>query len=105
MQPAKLGPKRNIPAKRPRSSRTTICEGQKIRSQKEPKVRSQQEQFYQDPTAVLKQQYSRDDLNNTQSEIDMTKQAVGKHKQAFSTWKTNCATRGDPAGRVNPPDE
>jgi chromosome segregation ATPase len=43
-----------------------------------------QQQFYQDPNAALKQQYSRDDLNKTQSEIDAKKQAVERDKQALS---------------------
>jgi hypothetical protein len=33
-----------------------------------------EQQFYQDPNAALKQQYSRDDVNKTQIEIDTKKQ-------------------------------
>jgi hypothetical protein len=43
-----------------------------------------QQQFYTDPTAALKEQHSREDLNNTQSQIDAKKRAVEKDKQALS---------------------
>jgi hypothetical protein len=43
-----------------------------------------QQQFYTDPTAALKEQHSREDLNSTQSQIDAKKQAVEKDKQALS---------------------
>jgi hypothetical protein len=43
-----------------------------------------QQQYYTDPTAAMKQQNSREDLNKTQSEIEAKKQAVEKDKQALS---------------------
>jgi len=43
-----------------------------------------QQQFYTDPTAALKEQHSREDLNKTQGQIDAKKQAVEKDKQALS---------------------
>lgn len=57
-----------------------------------------QEQFYQDPNAALKQQYSRDDLNKTQSEIETRKQAVAKDKQTLSDLEDELRKAGGDAG-------
>ena len=43
-----------------------------------------QQQYYTDPTAALKEQNSREDLNKTQGQIEAKKQAVEKDKQALS---------------------
>ena len=43
-----------------------------------------QQQYYTDPTAAMKEQNSREDLNKTQSQIEAKKQAVEKDKQALS---------------------
>jgi hypothetical protein len=43
-----------------------------------------QQQFYTDPSAAMKEQHSREDLNKTQSQIEAKKQAVEKDKQALS---------------------
>jgi hypothetical protein len=43
-----------------------------------------QQQYYTDPTAAMKEQNSREDLNKTQGQIEAKKQAVEKDKQALS---------------------
>jgi chromosome segregation ATPase len=62
-----------------------------------------QEQFYQDPTAALKEQHSRDDLNKTQSEIDAQKQTVEKDKQALSDLEDELRRSGGDPGWANEP--
>ena len=62
-----------------------------------------QEQFYQDPTAALKQQYSREDLDKTQSQIDAKKQDVEKDKQAISDLEDELRRSGGDPGWANEP--
>jgi hypothetical protein len=62
-----------------------------------------QEQFYQDPTAALKQQYSREDLDKTQSQIDAKKQAVEKDKEAISDLEDELRRSGGEPGWANEP--
>lgn len=62
-----------------------------------------QEQFYQDPTAALKQQYSREDLDNTQKQIDAKKQDVEKDKQALSDLEDELRRSGGDPGWANEP--
>jgi hypothetical protein len=62
-----------------------------------------QEQFYQDPTAALKQQYSREDLDKTQSQIDAKKQDVEKDKQAISDLEDELHRSGGEPGWANEP--
>ena len=62
-----------------------------------------QEQYYQDPTAALKQQYSRSDLDKTQSDIDARKQAVEKDKQAISDLEDELHRAGGEPGWANEP--
>jgi hypothetical protein len=62
-----------------------------------------QEQFYQDPNAALKQQYSRSDLDKTQSQIEAKKQAVEKDKQALSDLEDDLRKSGGDAGWANEP--
>jgi hypothetical protein len=62
-----------------------------------------QEQFYQDPTAAMKQQYSREDLDKTQSQIDAKKQAVEKDKQAISDLEDDLRRSGGEPGWANEP--
>ncbi|PYU18884.1 MAG: hypothetical protein DMG30_26230 [Acidobacteria bacterium] len=62
-----------------------------------------QEQFYQDPTAALKEQHSRDDLNKTQAEIDAKKQDVEKDKQALSNLEDELRKAGGNPGWANEP--
>ena len=62
-----------------------------------------QQQFYQDPTAALKEQHSRDDLNKTQAEIDAKKQGVEKDKQALSNLEDELRKAGGNPGWANEP--
>lgn len=62
-----------------------------------------QEQYYQDPTAAMKQQYSRADLDKTQSDIDAKKQAVEKDKQAISDLEDELRRSGGEPGWANEP--
>ena len=62
-----------------------------------------QEQFYQDPTAALKQQYSREDLDKTQSQIDAKRQAVEKDKEAISDLEDELHRSGGEPGWANEP--
>jgi hypothetical protein len=62
-----------------------------------------QEQFYQDPTAALKEQHGREDLNKTQSQIDAKKQDVEKDKQALSDLEDELRKSGGDAGWANEP--
>ena len=57
-----------------------------------------QQQFYQDPNVALKQQYSLDDLNKTQSEIDTKKQTIEKDKQALSDLEDELRKAGGDPG-------
>jgi hypothetical protein len=43
-----------------------------------------QEQYYQDPTAAMKQQYSREDVDKGQNEIAAKKQEIEKDKQVLA---------------------
>lgn len=62
-----------------------------------------QQQFYQDPNAALKQQYSRDDLNKTQGEIDTKKQAVERDKQALAELEDELRKAGGDPGWASEP--
>ena len=62
-----------------------------------------QEQFYQDPTAAMKQQYSREDLDKTQNQIDAKKQDVEKDKQAISDLEDELRRSGGEPGWANEP--
>lgn len=62
-----------------------------------------QEQYYQDPSAAMKQQYSRADLDKTQSDIDAKKQAVEKDKQAISDLEDELHRAGGEPGWANEP--
>jgi len=60
-----------------------------------------QQQFYSDPTAALKEQYSREDLNKTQDAINAKKQAVDKDKQAVSALEDELRQSGGDASWAN----
>lgn len=62
-----------------------------------------QEQFYQDPNAALKQQYSREDLDKAQADIDTKKQDVAKDKQAIADLQDDLRKSGGDAGWANEP--
>lgn len=57
-----------------------------------------QEQFYTDPQASLKEEYSREDLNNTQKQIDQKKIDVDADKQAISDLTDELRQSGGDAG-------
>jgi hypothetical protein len=62
-----------------------------------------EQQFYQDPNAALKQQYSRDDVNKTQIEIDSKKQDVEKDKQSPSDLEDELRKAGGDPGWASEP--
>jgi hypothetical protein len=53
-----------------------------------------QQQYYTDPSAALKQQNSREDLNKTQSQIEAKKQAVAKDKEALANMEDDLRKAG-----------
>jgi hypothetical protein len=57
-----------------------------------------QEQYYQDPTAAMKQQYSRDDVDKAQSDIAAKKLDVEKDKQALADLQDALRKSGGDAG-------
>lgn len=62
-----------------------------------------QEQYSQDPNWAMHQQYSRDDINKTQSQIDTKKQDIEKDKQALSDLEDALRKAGGDAGWANEP--
>jgi hypothetical protein len=62
-----------------------------------------QQQFYQDPTAAMKEQYSRADLDKTQGQIDAKKQDIEKDKQALSNLEDDLRKAGGDPGWANEP--
>lgn len=62
-----------------------------------------QQQYYTDPTAALKEQNSREDLNKTQGAIEAKKQAVEKDKQALSDLEDELRKAGGNASWADEP--
>jgi hypothetical protein len=62
-----------------------------------------QEQYYQDPTAAMKQQYSRDDVDKAQSDIAAKKLDVEKDKQTLSDLQDALRKSGGDAGWADEP--
>src|SRR5262249_6899112 len=62
-----------------------------------------QEQFYTDPMASLKQDYSRQDLNDTKQKIDDKAAAVAQDKQAISDLEDALRQAGGDPGWATPP--
>jgi chromosome segregation ATPase len=62
-----------------------------------------QEQFYTDPTAELKQEYSRQDLNDTKAKIDDMTAQVAQDKQAISDLEDDLRKAGGDPGWAAPP--
>jgi hypothetical protein len=60
-------------------------------------------QYSQDPNWAMHEQYSRDDLNKTQSQIDAKKQDVEKDKQAISDLEDDLRKSGGEPGWANAP--
>jgi chromosome segregation ATPase len=61
------------------------------------------EQYSQDPNWAMHQEYSRDDINKTQSEIESKKQDVEKDKQAISDLQDELRKSGGEPGWANEP--
>ena len=62
-----------------------------------------QEQFYQDPMASLKQDYSRQDINDTHTKIDELTAKVEQDKAAISDLEDQLRQAGGDPGWANPP--
>jgi len=61
------------------------------------------QQYSQDPNWAMHEQYSRSDVNKTQSEIDAKKQDIEKDKQALSDLEDELRKSGGDAGWANEP--
>lgn len=61
------------------------------------------EQYSQDPNWAMHQEYSRDDINKTQSAIEAKKQDVEKDKQALSDLQDELRKSGGEPGWANEP--
>jgi hypothetical protein len=64
-----------------------------------------QEQFYTDPMASLKQEYSRQDLNDQKAKIDEKKTAVDQDKADISSLEDELRQSGGDAGWATPPSQ
>jgi hypothetical protein len=62
-----------------------------------------QEQFYTDPMASLKQDYSRSDLNDTRTKIDDKTALVAQDKAAIDTLEDELRQAGGDPGWATPP--
>jgi hypothetical protein len=62
-----------------------------------------QEQFYTDPMAALKQDYSRQDLNDTRQKIDDKTAVVAQDKQNISDLEDALRAAGGDPGWATPP--
>jgi chromosome segregation ATPase len=64
-----------------------------------------QQQFYADPMASLKQEYSRQDLNDSKAKIDDKTTAVAKDKADISDLEDQLHQAGGDAGWATPPSQ
>ena len=62
-----------------------------------------QDQFYTDPTAQLKQEYSRQDLNDTKAKIDAKAAVVDQDKTDISNLEDELRQAGGDPGWATPP--
>jgi chromosome segregation ATPase len=62
-----------------------------------------QDQFYTDPTAQLKQEYSRQDLNDTKAKIDAKAAVVDQDKMDISSLEDELRQAGGDSGWATPP--
>ena len=62
-----------------------------------------QEQFYTDPMAPLKQEYSRQDLNDTKAKIDAKAAVVDQDKADISNLEDELRQAGGDPGWATPP--
>jgi hypothetical protein len=64
-----------------------------------------QDQFYTDPTAQLKQEYSRQDLNDTKAKIDAKTAVVDQDKADISNLEDELRQAGGDPGWATPPSQ
>ena len=64
-----------------------------------------QEQFYTDPMASLKQDYSRQNINDTRTKIDQLAGQVDQDKAAISDLEDQLRRAGGDPGWANPPSQ
>jgi hypothetical protein len=64
-----------------------------------------QQQYYADPMAQLKQEYSRQDLNDTKAKIDDKTALIAKDKADISDLETYLRKVGGDAGWATPPSQ
>jgi chromosome segregation ATPase len=64
-----------------------------------------QEQYYADPMAALKQDYSRQDLNDTRTKIDEKTAAVAQDKSDISSLEDDLHQAGGDPGWARPSDQ
>ena len=64
-----------------------------------------QQQFYTDPMASLKQDYSRQDINDTRTKIDQMTAQVDQDKAAISDLEDQLRQAGGDPGWANPPSQ
>jgi chromosome segregation ATPase len=62
-----------------------------------------QEQYYTDPMASLKQQYSRQDINDSRAKIDQKTAAVAQDKQDIANLEDELRQSGGDPGWASPP--
>jgi hypothetical protein len=63
-----------------------------------------QTQYYSDPNVAMREQYSREDLNKTQADIDAKKADVAKDQQAISDLEDDLRKSGGEPGWESAPD-
>jgi hypothetical protein len=64
-----------------------------------------QQQFYTDPTAALKQEYSRSDLNDSKTKIDDKTAVVAQDKADIANLEDELRQAGGDPGWANPPSQ
>jgi chromosome segregation ATPase len=64
-----------------------------------------QQQFYTDPMAALKQEYSRQDLNDSKAKIDEKTAVVAQDKTDISNLEDELRQAGGDAGWATPPSQ
>lgn len=85
------------------AARKTLADDSKELDILQREFNLKQQQFYTDPSAALKEQHSREDLNKTQSEIEAKKEAVEKDKQALSDMEDELRKAGGNARWADEP--
>ena len=75
-------------------ARKTLAADQKELDILQREFNLKQQQYYTDPTAALKQQNSREDLNKTQGQIEAKRQAVEKDKATLANMEDDLRKAG-----------